>query len=230
MRGKGAARVGRRTLLVGQRAGRAGAPPDRRTAAPRARWRPSGRARALAPNSEDVLSAFAQVALGARAPVPAILVLEPLHACCPDGGAVPLPARRRAACRPATCPRAVEALQRRAERSSPTALTLVGARARPHQPQEARRRQAGAARAQPRARARQRRGARRPSPRRRRAREIWPPPRPRRACAGAPTPGHATANLVIGMVRMKQDRYAEARGRARARRTATPICRRRTTS
>jgi tetratricopeptide (TPR) repeat protein len=36
------------------------------------------RARALAPNSEDVLSAFARVALAARAPVVAILTLEPL--------------------------------------------------------------------------------------------------------------------------------------------------------
>jgi predicted Zn-dependent protease len=36
------------------------------------------RARALAPNAEEVLSAIAQVSLGARAPVPAILVLEPL--------------------------------------------------------------------------------------------------------------------------------------------------------
>ena len=36
------------------------------------------RARALAPNAEDVLSAIAQVALAARAPVRAILALEPL--------------------------------------------------------------------------------------------------------------------------------------------------------
>lgn len=36
------------------------------------------RARALAPNSEEVLSAFARVALAARAPVVAILTLEPL--------------------------------------------------------------------------------------------------------------------------------------------------------
>ncbi len=36
------------------------------------------RARSLAPNSEEVLSAFARVALAARAPVVAILTLEPL--------------------------------------------------------------------------------------------------------------------------------------------------------
>ncbi len=41
------------------------------------------RARALAPNSEDVLNAFAQVSLAARAPVPALQVLEPLARMCP---------------------------------------------------------------------------------------------------------------------------------------------------
>ncbi len=41
------------------------------------------RARTLAPNSEDVLSAFAQVSLTARLPVPAILTLESLTRLCP---------------------------------------------------------------------------------------------------------------------------------------------------
>lgn len=41
------------------------------------------RARALAPNSEEVLSAFAQVSLAAHAPLPAISVLEPLTRICP---------------------------------------------------------------------------------------------------------------------------------------------------
>jgi Flp pilus assembly protein TadD len=41
------------------------------------------RARALAPNSEEVLSALAQVSLAARAPLPAISVLEPLTRICP---------------------------------------------------------------------------------------------------------------------------------------------------
>lgn len=36
------------------------------------------RAREIAPNSEDVLGSYAQVCLGSRAPVPAILALEPL--------------------------------------------------------------------------------------------------------------------------------------------------------
>jgi tetratricopeptide (TPR) repeat protein len=41
------------------------------------------KARALAPNSEDVLSAFAQVSLTVAAPVPALQVLEPLARMCP---------------------------------------------------------------------------------------------------------------------------------------------------
>jgi tetratricopeptide (TPR) repeat protein len=40
-------------------------------------------ARDLAPNAEDVLSAFAQVSLSQRAPVPALQVLEPLARMCP---------------------------------------------------------------------------------------------------------------------------------------------------
>ena len=42
-----------------------------------------GRARERAPHSEDVLSAYAQVALAARAPVPAAEVLAPLTRMCP---------------------------------------------------------------------------------------------------------------------------------------------------
>ena len=41
------------------------------------------RARGLAPNSEDVLSAIAQVSLAARAPLRAVDVLEPLTRICP---------------------------------------------------------------------------------------------------------------------------------------------------
>jgi tetratricopeptide (TPR) repeat protein len=44
------------------------------------------RARILAPNSEDVLSAFAQVSLAARAPLPAIGALQPLARMCPTVG------------------------------------------------------------------------------------------------------------------------------------------------
>jgi tetratricopeptide (TPR) repeat protein len=40
------------------------------------------KARALAPNSEEVLSAYARTALAARAPLPAIAVLEPLTRMC----------------------------------------------------------------------------------------------------------------------------------------------------
>jgi tetratricopeptide (TPR) repeat protein len=42
------------------------------------------RARAAAPNSEEVLSAIAQASLAARAPLPAIDVLEPLTRMCPS--------------------------------------------------------------------------------------------------------------------------------------------------
>ncbi len=38
----------------------------------------------LAPNSEDLLSAYAQVSLGARLPLPAIVALEPLTRLCPS--------------------------------------------------------------------------------------------------------------------------------------------------
>jgi tetratricopeptide (TPR) repeat protein len=41
------------------------------------------RALTIAPNSEDLLSAYAQVSLTARAPVPAIVALEPLTRMCP---------------------------------------------------------------------------------------------------------------------------------------------------
>lgn len=43
-----------------------------------------GKARALAPNSEDVLSAYAQVALASRALMPAIVALDALTRMCPD--------------------------------------------------------------------------------------------------------------------------------------------------
>src|SRR4029453_9819989 len=41
------------------------------------------KARAAAPNSEDVLSAFAQMSLAAGAPVPAIVALDSLTRICP---------------------------------------------------------------------------------------------------------------------------------------------------
>jgi Flp pilus assembly protein TadD len=41
------------------------------------------KARELAPNAEDVLSAYAQLSLAARTPLPAMLVLEPLTRMCP---------------------------------------------------------------------------------------------------------------------------------------------------
>ena len=43
-----------------------------------------GRARKIAPNSEEVLSAYAQIALARHAPLPAILALEPLTRMAPS--------------------------------------------------------------------------------------------------------------------------------------------------
>src|SRR5918996_204993 len=42
-----------------------------------------GRAREIAPNSEEVLAAFAQVSLATRTPVPAIVALDALTRICP---------------------------------------------------------------------------------------------------------------------------------------------------
>ena len=174
---------------------------------PRARWRHS-RARALAPNAEEVLTAIAQVSLGARAPVPAILVLEPLTRLAPTV------AQHHyllgvALMQVGDMPAAVEAL-REAERLDPAhALTWVALgialnnrkmfgdarpvllRALEREPDNV---EAIAALAET---------------------EEGPGDldaadrHAARALAAAP--GHPTANLVVGMVLMKRDRYTEAR-------------------
>jgi tetratricopeptide (TPR) repeat protein len=82
------------------------------------------KARALAPNSEEVLSAFAQMSLAAGAPVPAILALDSLTRICPT-----VPQHHYllgvALMRAGDMPAAVEAL-RAADRLEPDrALTLV---------------------------------------------------------------------------------------------------------
>jgi tetratricopeptide (TPR) repeat protein len=167
-----------------------------------------GRARALAPNSEDVLSASAQLALAVRAPVPAILALEPLTRMCPTVaqyhyllGVALMQAGDMLA--------AVEPL-REAERLEPNRpLTLVAlslalngrkqyAEAKPPllralelEPDNV---EAVAALAE----AEDGLGE---------VREAEA--HAERALARASS--HATANLVLGMVRMKQERYAEAR-------------------
>jgi len=166
------------------------------------------RARALAPNSEDVLSASAQVSLAVRAPVPAILALEPLTRMCPTVAQYPY-LLGVALMQAGDMLAAVEPL-RQAERLEPgRVLTLVAlglalngrklyGEAKPHllrglelEPDNV---EAVAALAE--------------------AEDGLGEVREAEAHAEralARAPAHATANLVMGMVRMKQERYAEAR-------------------
>jgi tetratricopeptide (TPR) repeat protein len=166
------------------------------------------RARALAPNSEDVLSASAQVALAVRAPVPAILALEPLTRMCPTVAQYSY-LLGVALMQAGDMPAAVEPLQQ-AERLEPDrALTLVAlglalngrklyADAKPallHALQlEPDNVEAVAALAEAEDGLGELADAEAHA---------------QRALAAAG--GHATANLVMGLVRMKQERYAEAR-------------------
>jgi tetratricopeptide (TPR) repeat protein len=166
------------------------------------------RARALAPNSEDVLSASAQVALAVRAPLPAIMALEPLTRMYPTVAQYPY-LLGVALLQAGDMVGAVEPLQQ-AQRLEPNrVLTLVAlgfalngrkmyAEAKPGllralelEPENV---EAVAALAE--------------------AEDglgelAEAEAHAERALARAS--GHATANLVVGMVRMKQERYAEAR-------------------
>lgn len=166
------------------------------------------RARSLAPNSEDVLSASAQVSLAVRAPVPAILALEPLTRMCPTVAQYPY-LLGVALMQAGDMQAAVEPLQQ-AERLEPSrALTLVAlglalngrklyAEAKPHllralelEPDNV---EAVAALAE--------------------AEDGLGDVRDAEAHAEralSRAGSHATANLVMGMVRMKQERYADAR-------------------
>jgi tetratricopeptide (TPR) repeat protein len=166
------------------------------------------RARVLAPNSEEVLSASAQVSLAVRAPVPAILALEPLTRMCPTVAQYPY-LLGVALMQAGDMLAAVEPL-RQAERLEPDrVLTLVAlglalngrklyAEAKPHllrglelDPDNV---EAVAALAE--------------------AEDGLGEIREAEAHAEralARAAAHATANLVLGMVRMKQERYAEAR-------------------
>jgi tetratricopeptide (TPR) repeat protein len=166
------------------------------------------RARALAPNSEDILSASAQVSLAVRAPVPAILALEPLTRMCPTVAQYPY-LLGVALMQAGDMLAAVEPL-RQAERLEPgRVLTLVAlglalngrklyGEAKPHlmrglelEPDNV---EAVAALAE--------------------AEDGLGEVREAEAHAEralAKATSHATANLVLGMVRMKQERYAEAR-------------------
>ncbi|MGH9346842.1 MAG: tetratricopeptide repeat protein [Vicinamibacterales bacterium] len=165
-------------------------------------------ARQLAPNSEEVLSAFAQVSLAARAPLPAIGALEPLTRICPTVaqyqyllGVALMQAGDLVA--------AVDALQH-AERLEPDrVLTLVALGLALN----ARKQYSDA------------------EPRLRRSLELQPENIEAVAALAesqegigsveeaeslarrvlASSAAHATANLVMGLVLMKQNRYAEAR-------------------
>jgi tetratricopeptide (TPR) repeat protein len=166
------------------------------------------RAREIAPNSEEVLSALAQLSLGAHVPVQAILALEPLTRMCP-GVAQYHYLLGVAQLQAGDLPAAVESLER-AERLEPDrVLTLVAmglalngrkryADAKPHllrslelEPDSV---EAVAALAESEEGLDELQQAEAHA---------------QRALARAA--GHAGANFVIGMVRMKQERYAAAR-------------------
>jgi tetratricopeptide (TPR) repeat protein len=165
-------------------------------------------ARGLAPNSEEVLSTYAQLALAMRAPVPAMRALEPLTRLVPEVaqhhyllGVALLQAGDTAG--------AADALQqaRALEPDRPLTLVALGL-ALNNRKLYAEARDALA-----------------------RALELDPANVEALAAAAeseeglgelaaaeehaqralAQSPGHATANLVVGMLRLKQDRYADAR-------------------
>jgi tetratricopeptide (TPR) repeat protein len=166
------------------------------------------RALTLAPNSEEVLSAYAQVSLAVRAPVPALLALEPLTRMCP-GVAQYNYLFGVALMQAGDMPAAVEPLQQAQQLEPDRALTLIAlglalngrklfADARPHllralelEPDNV---EALAALAE--------------------AEEGLDDLAPAEAHAQralSRAPQHVTAQLVVGLVRMKQQRYAEAR-------------------
>lgn len=177
------------------------------------------RARALAPDSEQVLSAIAHVSLAARAPLPAIDVLEPLTRICPTVGQYHY-LLGVALIQAGDLVAAVDALQQAQRLEPDRALTLMAlglalngrklySEAEPHlrrslelQPgnidaiaalAEA---QEGIGNAQE-------------------AETLA-----RRVLASSDT--HATANFVLGLVLMKQEKYAEARAALLKALTADP--------
>ena len=185
-----------------------------------------GHARERAPHSEDVLSAYAQVALAARAPVPAAEVLAPLARMCPTVAEYHY--RLGVALMQAgDVTGAVESLQRAQSPRARSTDSLWWRSASRSSAQAARRGEA-AARPQPRPRARRRRGARRPGRGGGRARRARRRRGPRGARARAPAgPGDREPRARHGA-----HEAGALRGRAR-RRWSVPrgrICRRRTTS
>jgi tetratricopeptide (TPR) repeat protein len=166
------------------------------------------RAAALAPNAEEVLSAQAQLSLGLRAPVPAIVALEPLTRMCPTVAQYQY-LLGVALMQAGDVPAAVEPLQQ-ADRLEPNrVLTLVAlglalnarklyAEAKPYAQHalelEPDNPEAAAALAEAEHGLGELEAAEGHAQR-----------------ALARVADHATANLVLGLVRMAQGRYAEAR-------------------
>jgi protein O-GlcNAc transferase len=166
------------------------------------------KARTLAPNSEEVLSAYAQVALNARAITPAVLALESLVRMCPD--VAPYQHMLGVALMHAgDMPAALDALQRAEtlEPNRPSTLLALGAvlnsrnqyadaqavlsRALDIEPDNL---EVAAALAE--------------------AEEAQGAVQAAEARAGRvleKSPAHSSALLVMGMVRLKQERYTEAR-------------------
>lgn len=165
-------------------------------------------ARERAPHSEDVLSAYSQVALAARAPVPAAEVLAPLARMCP---AVPEYHYRLgvALLQAGDVTGAVESLQRAQALEPDRPLTLVAlglalvsakrhAEAKPLLARSLDLEPDGVEALAALAEAEEGLGE-----------LAAAEDHAERALARQPD--HATASLVLGMVRMKQDRYREAR-------------------
>lgn len=167
-----------------------------------------GHARERAPHSEDVLSAYAQVALTARAPVPAAEVLAPLARMCPTVAAY----RYRlgvALLQAGDVTGAVESLRLAQELEPDRPLTLAAlglalvsakryAEAKPLLARSLDLEPDGVEALAALAEAEEGLG------------EL-DAAEDHASRALARQPDHPTANLALGMVRMKQDRYADAR-------------------
>jgi tetratricopeptide (TPR) repeat protein len=168
-----------------------------------------GRARERAPHAEDVLSAYAQVALAARAPVPAAEVLVPLTRMCPTVAAYHY-RLGVALLQAGDVTGAVVSLERAQTIEPDRPLTLVAlglalvsakrhAEAKPLLLRSLDLEPDGVEALAALAEAEEGLG------------ELAAA-EDHASRALARDPGHATANLALGMVRMKQDRYADARG------------------
>jgi tetratricopeptide (TPR) repeat protein len=177
------------------------------------------RARTLAPNSEEVLSALAQVSLTLRAPLPAIAVLEPLTRMCPTVAEYHY-LFGVALMQAGDLQSAVSALQESQRLEPNRALTLLAlglalnsvkqyAEAAAHLRRSLEVAPANVEAIAALAEAQE--GAGDPTE----AEALA-----RRALAQSST--HATANLVLGLVLMKQERYADARDALLTSVTADP--------